>query len=98
MKALGFNTLRKHIKIEPEQFYYDCDRLGMIVFQDMVNNGGYRYVRDTLLPNLQIQKRKDSRLNPDPASREIFLKSLPVFSLTASVMSILLNGAFKETV
>ncbi|MBR5967996.1 MAG: glycoside hydrolase family 2, partial [Lachnospiraceae bacterium] len=39
MKALGFNTLRKHIKIEPERFYYDCDRLGMVVFQDMVNNG-----------------------------------------------------------
>ena len=36
-KSAGFNTLRKHIKIEPEQFYYDCDRLGMIVFQDMVN-------------------------------------------------------------
>ena len=39
MKALGFNTLRKHINLEPQQFYYDCDRLGMIVFQDMVNNG-----------------------------------------------------------
>ena len=39
MKSLGFNTLRKHIKLEPERFYYDCDRLGMIVFQDMVNNG-----------------------------------------------------------
>ena len=35
MKRLGFNTLRKHIKLEPEQFYYDCDRLGMIVFQDL---------------------------------------------------------------
>ena len=28
MKRLGFNTIRKHIKIEPERFYYDCDRLG----------------------------------------------------------------------
>ena len=40
MKELGFNTLRKHIKIEPERFYYDCDRLGMVVFQDLVNSGG----------------------------------------------------------
>ena len=36
MKALGFNTLRKHIKVEPEQYYYLCDCLGMAVFQDMV--------------------------------------------------------------
>ena len=76
MKSLGFNTLRKHIKIEPEQFYYDCDRLGMIVFQDMVNNGVYRYVRDTVLPTLHFQKRRDRRLNPDPETRRIFLESM----------------------
>ncbi len=55
-KALGFNMLRKHIKIEPEQFYYDCDRLGMIVFQDMVNNGKYSFFRDTALPTIGIRK------------------------------------------
>ena len=56
-KKLGFNMLRKHIKIEPEEFYYQCDRLGMIVFQDMVNNGKYRYIRDTVLPTLGMKKR-----------------------------------------
>ncbi len=76
MKSLGFNTLRKHIKIEPEQFYYDCDRLGMIVFQDMVNNGDYHYIRDTVLPTLHFQKRKDLRLNPDPETRQTFLDSM----------------------
>ncbi len=50
MKALGFNMLRKHIKIEPETFYYECDRLGMVVFQDMINNGGYSFLIDTALP------------------------------------------------
>lgn len=45
MKELGFNTLRKHVKIEPEAFYYACDRLGMLVIQDMVNSGGYDYLR-----------------------------------------------------
>lgn len=40
MKELGFNTLRKHIKIEPLRWYYHCDRLGMIVFQDMISGGG----------------------------------------------------------
>ncbi|NTV77679.1 MAG: MFS transporter [Clostridiales bacterium] len=43
MKELGFNTLRKHIKVEPANFYYLCDKLGMAVFQDMVNNGKYFY-------------------------------------------------------
>ena len=40
MKRLGFNMLRKHIKIEPLRWYYHCDRLGMIVWQDMVSGGG----------------------------------------------------------
>jgi hypothetical protein len=40
MKSLGFNTLRKHIKIEPLRWYYHCDRIGMLVWQDMVNGGG----------------------------------------------------------
>lgn len=39
MKKMGFNMLRKHIKIEPRRWYYHCDRLGMIVWQDMVNGG-----------------------------------------------------------
>jgi hypothetical protein len=40
MKSMGFNMLRKHIKIEPLRWYYHCDRLGMLVWQDMVNGGG----------------------------------------------------------
>ena len=39
MKELGFNMLRKHIKVEPARWYYHCDRLGMIVWQDMVSGG-----------------------------------------------------------
>lgn len=39
MKKMGFNMIRKHIKIEPQRWYYHCDRLGMIVWQDMVNGG-----------------------------------------------------------
>ncbi|MBO4838211.1 MAG: glycoside hydrolase family 2 [Lachnospiraceae bacterium] len=75
VKELGFNTLRKHIKIEPERFYYDCDRLGMIVFQDMVNNGDYHFLRDSALPQVW-QRRKDSRLNRDPETRTRFVRGM----------------------
>lgn len=39
-KELGYNTIRKHVKVESERFYYHCDRLGMLVWQDMPNGGG----------------------------------------------------------
>jgi len=38
-KTMGFNTIRKHIKIEPDRWYYHADKLGMLVWQDMVNPG-----------------------------------------------------------
>ena len=76
MKSLGFNTLRKHIKVEPEQFYCACDRLGMIVFQDMVNNGDYNFFRDTALPTVGIQKLNDTNMHPDPSTRRRFLDGM----------------------
>ena len=49
---MGYNTIRKHVKIEAERFYYHCDRLGMMVWQDMPNGGGeYNMVFVTHLPN-----------------------------------------------
>ena len=35
IKALGFNMLRKHVKVEPERLYYWADKLGLLVWQDM---------------------------------------------------------------
>lgn len=34
-KAMGFNMIRKHVKTEPARWYYHCDKLGMLVWQDM---------------------------------------------------------------
>jgi len=70
MKNMGFNMLRKHIKVESRRWYYHCDRIGMIVWQDMPN-GGEGYIGNTLavvLPNLGInvndnQYRKFHREN-----------------------------------
>ena len=78
MKNLGFNTLRKHIKVEAEEFYYQCDRLGMIVFQDMVNNGDYHFIRDTALPTVfpGYQKRCDQKLHSNEAHRWRFLEGM----------------------
>ena len=76
MKKLGFNTLRKHIKVEPEEFYYQCDKLGMVVFQDMVNNGQYKFLRDTALPTVGFQKRNDKNFHKDPQVRKTFLDAM----------------------
>ena len=38
-KAIGCNMIRKHVKVESARWYYHCDRLGMIVWQDMPNGG-----------------------------------------------------------
>ena len=51
MKELGFNMLRKHIKVEPMRWYYLCDREGMLVWQDMINGGRkYSLMNTAVLP------------------------------------------------
>ncbi len=79
-KECGFNTLRKHIKIEPMRWYYHCDRLGMIVWQDFVNGGGkYNPLAILILPNLGIHV-KDSRYSfysrSDETGRQLYYKEM----------------------
>ncbi|MBQ8203471.1 MAG: glycoside hydrolase family 2 [Clostridia bacterium] len=75
-KSLGFNMLRKHIKIEPQQFYYDCDRLGMVVFQDMVNNGKYSFLRDTALPTIGVKRLPAFLLGRTKEQKQEFYNAL----------------------
>lgn len=76
LKSLGFNMLRKHIKIEPQLFYYACDRLGIAVFQDMVNNSDYSFLRDTALPTVHLLRRNDKRLHKNKESRAAFVNGM----------------------
>lgn len=80
MKDLGFNMLRKHIKIEPLRWYYHCDRLGMIVWQDLPSGGGRQSPMVTqVLPFLGIHlKDKNCRRfgREDEESRDQFVQDL----------------------
>ena len=65
MKRCGFNMLRKHIKIEPLRWYYHCDRLGMIVWQDMVSGGQpYSFLHVSALPTLGVVDLSDRDAKP----------------------------------
>lgn len=60
LKAAGFNTIRKHIKVEPRRYYYHCDRLGMLMWQDQVSSGtGKKREGESSSPAW-------TRLQPDP--------------------------------
>ncbi len=78
-KRMGFNMIRKHIKVEPLRWYYHCDVEGMLVMQDFVNNGyPYKPLLIALAPFLpfhfkDIGKRDHARFaQKDPASRLFF--------------------------
>ena len=96
-KNLGFNMLRKHIKIEPEIFYHLCDKLGMVVFQDMVNNSGYSYIFDTVLPTIGMKRFPDGILHKDKRSRAIFEEHMyAIMEHLYSFPSVLYYTIFNE--
>ena len=96
-KSLGFNTLRKHIKIEPMIFYHLCDKLGMIVFQDMINNSDYSFIRDTALPTVGLKGLSDKHLHKNKESRRIFVENMyKTLDLLHSTPSVLYYTIFNE--
>lgn len=69
LKQAGFNMIRKHIKVEPRRYYYHCDRLGMMVWQDQVSGGvGQAWPEWT-------------RLKPDPVDAQWPVKQHQQFML-----------------
>ncbi len=96
-KKMGYNTLRKHIKIEPMIFYHLCDRIGMIVFQDMVNCGHYSFLRDTALPTIGLKKRSDINLNRNKTMRTNFENAMKqTIAHLYNFPSVLLYTIFNE--
>lgn len=80
-KAIGCNLIRKHIKVEPLRWYYHCDRLGMITWQDMPNGGLIDGDKVAFLAlSLGLQRNDTRRLNlfgrGEEANRKEFLSEL----------------------
>ena len=101
-KDLGFTMLRKHIKIEPLRWYHHCDRLGMIVWQDMVN-GGRPYNKVAIHAPVKVSRfwlsdRWHALLGrADAEGREEFLAELAgTVELLRSVPSIAVWVPFNE--
>lgn len=66
-KAMGFNMIRKHVKVEPARWYYHCDKLGMLVWQDMPSGDmGNRWESRPGLTGIETEKQRTAE------SEEIF--------------------------
>lgn len=91
-KRLGFNMTRKHIKVEPARWYYWCDKVGLIVWQDMINGGKLAF--DQLIP----EKLMSGQL---PVSPEIMQKMATGQELTTlemmDVMHAVVNSVDDDT-
>jgi hypothetical protein len=101
MKEYGFNMLRKHIKIEPLRWYYHCDRLGMLVWQDMVSGGaGDSMFITRVLPFLGIHLKDHAyRIfgRTDPAGRAQYERECAdTVSLLYNCVSLCLWVPFNE--
>ncbi len=103
IKQMGFNMLRKHIKIEPMRWYYHCDRLGILVWQDFVNGGGpYKSFIVQIAPWLGFHF-KDTAKNyslfarQSAAGREIFKRDMQrTVELLYNTVSLALWVPFNE--
>lgn len=88
IKSLGFNTIRKHIKIEPRIFYFLCDREGILVWQDMVNNNTISF---------NVDENQDRNNHKSPKARKVFIEhTKQTIDLLNCFPSIILWTIFNE--
>ena len=64
IKSLGFNTIRKHIKVEPYRYYYECDKNGLLIWQDMPsgNIGGNELDQYTIDGAQMFKEQKNPKI------------------------------------
>ena len=70
MRDAGFNLLRKHLKVEADRWYYHCDRLGMLVWQDMVSGGGPLNAWETSYKPTLLRRSWGSYADDTPRHRQ----------------------------
>ncbi|MBQ9552192.1 MAG: glycoside hydrolase family 2 [Clostridia bacterium] len=102
MRDLGFNVLRKHIKVEPLRWYYHCDRLGMLVWQDMPNGCDVNMFVAGVLPNINLRTLNDKHeklfCRTDPKAQDLFRAELDeMLSHLYNVVSICCWVPFNES-
>jgi len=95
VKALGFDTLRKHIRLDNPYFYYYCDLCGVCVFQDFVNNGEYNFLRDTALPTIGI-RRGIKRHSTEQQKKNFLRTSDQIVQLLYNHPSVIYYTIFNE--
>ena len=107
LKKLGYNMVRKHIKVEPARWYYHCDRLGLIVWQDMINGGaGWSIFYQVIIPYLAgLMKIKDNKYKAlgrkEKANRDNYRKELKemmdaLYNVTSIGMWVPFNEAWGQ--
>ena len=79
IKNMGFNMLRKHVKVECRRWYYHCDRMGILVMQDMPSGGVYNYKWQTVMPTIGFSQEDHD--NPklgrsDERSKQVYYEEL----------------------
>ena len=87
-KEMGFNMIRKHVKVEPARYYYHCDRMGMLVWQDMPN-GNY-------LHDLRIQAWEEDAVRPKESAVQYEAELKEMMDQFHSFPSILVWVPFNE--
>lgn len=101
LKDAGFNMLRKHIKVEPARYYYYCDQLGLIVWQDMINGGEIHNMAEFLFGRSLFKFHDNHRYHrlgrSDPHNRTQFQKELQgMIDTLYNVVSIAVWVPFNE--